>query len=199
MRVNRAIFISVTLVFSSMCRKSFLLMSFALVLGLVLTNTAEAVDPNLVGWWTLDDGTGTTALDSSDFANDGTLVGDPQWVTGQLNGALEFDGTGDFVNCGNDASFNIPVNITVAAWIKVGTFDRNWQAIVTHGDNSWRLHRSGSSDNISWGTSGLTPVDLTGSVNANDGAWHHFAGVYNGTQKILYHMGDVDATAASYR
>ncbi|MEE9465699.1 MAG: LamG-like jellyroll fold domain-containing protein, partial [Candidatus Neomarinimicrobiota bacterium] len=144
-----------------------------------------------------DDGAGTTAIDSSDFGNDGTLVGDPQWVTGQLNGALEFDGNGDFVNCGNDASFNIPINITVAAWIKVGTFDRDWQSICTHGDNSWRLHRSGSSNNISWGTSGLTPMDLTGSVNANDGAWHHFAGVYNGTQKILYHMGDVDAAVAS--
>jgi len=95
MRVNRAIFIPVVRVFSSNCRKLFYPMFFVFVLGLVLSNTVEAVDPNLVGWWTLDDGSGTTALDSSDFGNDGTLAGNPQWVTGRLNGALEFDGTGD--------------------------------------------------------------------------------------------------------
>jgi len=46
---------------------------------------------------------GNTALDSSGNGNDGTFVGNPQWVTGKFGGALEFDGD-DYVNCGNDAS-----------------------------------------------------------------------------------------------
>jgi hypothetical protein len=163
-----------------MCKNFIFFISFVLVMALVPTSVTRGVDPDLVGLWMLDEGTGSTAFDSSNFGNDGTLQGDPQWVAGQIDGALEFDGTGDFINCGNDASFNIPVNITVAAWIKVGTFDRDWQAICNRGDDSWRLHRSGGSNNIAWGTSGLDPLDLTGSSNANDGAWHHYAGVYDG-------------------
>jgi hypothetical protein len=180
-----------------MCKNFILFISFILVLALVPTSVSKGADPDLVALWMLDDGSGTTAIDSSAFGNNGTLMGDPQWVVGQIDGALEFDGDGDYVDCGNDASYNIPVNITLAAWIKVGTFDTGWQAICNKGDSSWRLHRSGSSNNIAWGTTGLTPLDLTGSSNANDGAWHHYAGVYNGTQKILYHNGDVDASVAS--
>ena len=73
-----------------MCRKLMYSVSFLLVLGLVLTNTASA---ELVGWWKLDDGSGTIAFDSSGNGNDGTLEGNPQWVEGQLGGAWEGSGT----------------------------------------------------------------------------------------------------------
>jgi len=70
---------------------------FVLALGLALTSTASAADPSLVGWWRLDDGSGDTALDSSDYGNHGTLNGGPQWVAGKLGGALQLDGVDDFV------------------------------------------------------------------------------------------------------
>ncbi len=152
-------------------------------------------DPSLVGWWKLDEGMGGTAVDWSGQGNHGALQGDPQWVIGQVGGALEFDGSGDFVDCGANTVFNIDANISVMCWIKVRRFNRNWQAIVTQGDNSWRLHRSSNTDNIAWGTSGLDPTDITGSVNVNDEEWHHVAGVYNGTQKILFVDGSIDASA----
>jgi hypothetical protein len=57
------------------------------------------------------------------------------------------------------------------------------------------VHRSGSSDNIAWGTSGLSdPADLTGTTNVNDAEWHHVAAVYDGAQKLLYIDGMVDGT-----
>lgn len=45
---------------------------------LYLGNTVD--DTNLVGWWLLDEGTGTTATDSSSLANDGTISG-ASWTT----------------------------------------------------------------------------------------------------------------------
>ena len=62
------------------------LLSFVLVLGLVLTSVAKAADPDLLGWWKLNETSGTIASDSSGNGYDGTLVGDPQWVAGGFPG-----------------------------------------------------------------------------------------------------------------
>ena len=56
----------------------------------------------LLGWWKLDEATGTTAADSTPASNDGTLtnmVGD-EWNAGHVDGALCFDGTDDYVDIG---------------------------------------------------------------------------------------------------
>jgi predicted outer membrane repeat protein len=54
-------------------------------------------EPNshLVGWWKFDEGTAGTAYDSAG-TNHGTVYG-PNWTSGQINGALSFDGTDDYV------------------------------------------------------------------------------------------------------
>ena len=51
-----------------MCKKLIYLMSFVLVLGLALPSVVEAADPDLVGWWKLNDASGTIAIDSSGTA-----------------------------------------------------------------------------------------------------------------------------------
>ena len=56
-----------------MCKKFIFLVSLVLVLGLVLTSAAGAADPDLVGWWKLDEGSGDTAIDLSGSGNDGTV------------------------------------------------------------------------------------------------------------------------------
>lgn len=71
----------------------------------------------LVGWWQFDDGSGTTAADSSGFSADGTLMDmDPgtDWVAGQLEGALDFDGANDRVATALPA--NTATNLTLSAW-----------------------------------------------------------------------------------
>lgn len=47
--------------------------------------------------WKLDEGSGTVAHDASGNGHDGTFKGAPQWVTGKIGGALQFDGVDDFV------------------------------------------------------------------------------------------------------
>jgi hypothetical protein len=97
---------------------------------IMIIDIAKAVElPEPVGHWTLDDGAGTLAADSSGNGNDGTLMDnpdlpDPTWIDGVYGGALEFHGTGvaatggDFINCGNDASLDITSNISIALWIR---------------------------------------------------------------------------------
>jgi hypothetical protein len=74
-------------------------------------------DPNLIGWWTFDEGMGNTAIDFSGYGNDGKLGGDPQWVEGIIGGALELTGGGHVIidSVHDDIT---SVNISVSIWIK---------------------------------------------------------------------------------
>ena len=71
--------------------------------------------PGLVGWWRFDEGTGTTAGDSSGNGNIGTISG-ASWVDGKFGKALSFDGTNDYVTVPYSSSLNSPK--TFITWIK---------------------------------------------------------------------------------
>ncbi len=72
----------------------------------------------LVGWWKFDEGSGNIAIDSSGNGHNGTLNGDSAWTIGQLGGALQFDGDGDYVTCGHiDIDTTVTGGLTVCAWI----------------------------------------------------------------------------------
>lgn len=144
----------------------------------------------LVAYWKLDETSGTTAYDSSGDHHDGTVEGNSVWTTGQVNGAIELDGTGDFVDCGDGDWANQTEEITVSAWIKC-IFNKPWQAIVTKGDTSWRLFRdsaSGDSNNASFtlnGT-GFTPAVSGSTGSVSDNQWHHIVGTYDGVNQCIY-------------
>lgn len=154
----------------------------------------------LVAWWKFDDGSGRIATDSSGNGHDGKLVGDTNWVNGVAGGALAFDGDGDYVDVGKDPDFDITRQITIAAWIKVNSFDREWQAIVTKGDRAWRLQRNWDKNTLEFACSGLVVPgtswgQIFGTTNVNDGHWHHVAGVYDEEKLCLYVDGKLDASA----
>ncbi|MBW8036458.1 MAG: hypothetical protein FVQ79_12745, partial [Planctomycetes bacterium] len=73
--------------------------------------------PELVGHWELDEDGGSTASDSSDEGNDGTVAGDPQWAEGKFGSALALDGD-DYVDLGNPPILDFGGDFTLCAWIK---------------------------------------------------------------------------------
>ena len=94
----------------------------ALTMLLAVTVCTQAQDADLLGWWKLDDGTGTVAADSSGNGNHGTFVGDPEWVAGKFGSALSFDGQGgERVSLGNlDVHAS---GISLMCWFKADTLD----------------------------------------------------------------------------
>ena len=154
-------------------------------------------DPSLVGWWKLDADSGTVAIDWSGHGNHGTLQGDPQWTPGQVGGALEFDGSGDYVDCGNAESLTITGDITIMCWIKVAAFTKTWETILGRGDDSYRMSRGpGDGDSVHFGANG-TGTNLDANTEVTTDTWRHVAGVYDGTDKIIYIDGAEDARLAS--
>ena len=148
----------------------------------------------LVGWWKLDETTGTVAADAGGNHHAGTLVGNPTWARGAVGGALELDGQGDYVDLATGPDFDITGQITVAAWVKVNAFDVDWQAIVTKGDTAWRLSRD-QGNTLHFACTGLWPEWVRGSVNVHDGQWRHVAGTYDGNELRLYVDGKLDVSA----
>ena len=67
----------------------------------------------LVGYWSMNEGTGTVAGDGSGNGNRGTLTGGPTWVDGKRGKALSFDGVDDYVDGGNVGNVQ-----TISYWIK---------------------------------------------------------------------------------
>ncbi|MDT8301428.1 MAG: LamG domain-containing protein [Sedimentisphaerales bacterium] len=175
------------------------LISFVLVLGLVLTSMAGAADPDLAAHWKFDDGSGTTAVDSSGNGNDGVFVGDPQWVPGRLGGALEFDGD-DYLNCGNGPSLQIRDAITITFWFKVDAFQNTWEGFMAKGDDSYRASRGDGSGNAThMGISGTSTGGGNGWFNGvtivTGGQWHHYAATYDGAEGKIYIDGVLDVTS----
>jgi hypothetical protein len=99
--------------------------------------------------------------------------------------ALNFDGTNDFVNCGNAASLQLSTG-TIEAWVKTSNAGTGFRGIVVK-NSAYGLFMN---DNVligySWGATGI----ITTSTSLNDNAWHHVAmsfqsGVTNGTKVYI--------------
>lgn len=72
-----------------------------------------------IAHWKLDETSGTIAFDS-EGGHDGTLINGPAWVAGQIDGALDFDGSNDLVSVPHQATFT-QAPMTVSAWFKLDT------------------------------------------------------------------------------
>lgn len=174
-------------------------------LSLCLSNTyasTGAVDLNrgLVGRWTFDEGKGAIAGDVSGQDNHGKIMGGAKWAKGKIGGALEFDGSDDFVSIPNEGAFDITGGVTVSAWIRVESFTKPWQAFVTKGDRAWRLHRANETNGVGFACSDLSRKevgDLLGKADVADSQWHHVAGVLDGDKALIFVDGVKDTSAAS--
>src|ERR1035437_3950601 len=114
---------------------------------------------------------------------------------GGLGGATvgAFNGVSGYVDCGTsvpDLSADLS-RLTVMTWVKFGTFNMNWQAIVTCGDHSWELQRYNNADVIGFRFGG-TDLWNIGGRSVNDGKWHHIAATYDGALQKIYIDGTLE-------
>ena len=135
-------------------KKLIFLLTFTLTITIFSHNgnTAPVTD-GLVSYWTFDqqDIVGNRAKDVWG-KNNGTIVGNPKRVAGRVNGALEFDGSNDYVNLTNLGDFGNQLGTsTFEAWIKTSLKGKRWTTLFKVRDadcamgwgidlNGWREH-----------------------------------------------------------
>lgn len=116
-------------------------------------SAAPSTDP--VAWWHFDEGTGNVTGDASGNGKTGTLAGSslPTWTTGQLGGALTFNGVNNYVNIPSSSSFDFSASdYTISAWVNFDSIASQpaWAGIISKGDtvsgNDWSFQRQLSTD-----------------------------------------------------
>jgi type II secretory pathway component PulJ len=165
----------------------------------VISNTASA-DSSLVGWWKFDDGSGTSAIDSSGNGNNGTLINGPTWaIDGKISGALSFNGVNQYVDMGNVLNAGSG-DLTVAAWFKTSVAGDSDQGIVAKRNNSFG-NEDGYSITINAPGSdfgdGVTGEDDNGpGVKVSADVWHQMVmTISRGSElKSTYIDGTLDFT-----
>lgn len=154
----------------------------------------------LVLYQKFDEGSGTSATDSSTIGNTGTLTNGPTWVSGIRNKALSFSGSAyvalpsDFINFNND--------FTIVGWIKSTGTGRDaifcdkpgggavgiclLQKETTSSISLW--YNNGGGDAF---IDGATGIDTTGSK------WYNVAVTKSGSSVVIYVNGASDGTGTA--
>ena len=148
---------------------------------------------SLVSEWRFDEGAGSTARDAWG-ANSGTLSDSSMWRSGGdcvSGNCLEFNGTSDYVDCGNDESLYIPSLLTIEAWIKLNNDYTSTQAIISNvqsnGGNSTYGLELGRTDN-KFSFLHMGSIVATSALTISDNNWHHVVATQTGSS------GDWDIT-----
>lgn len=179
------------------------IMCAVVLLVAVLVSSALAVDPNLVAWYTFDEGSGTTAHDSANGHN-GTING-ATWTTGKVGGALSFDGVNDYIRVLDNPSVRFTQNnsFTLCAWINPisstgqGAIVGKWQSGGTRNLFTYTMERLGDTEAIAFGAcqSGIGyayPGSPAGAAPV--GIWSHIACVYDNRDMKIYVNGNLEAS-----
>jgi hypothetical protein len=160
--------------------------------------TGGALGKGLIGWWTFDEGAGRTVTDLSGSGNNGTLknVDGAAWAAGKVgDGAFDFDGRDDHVDCGNSPKLKPSSQITISAWVKPDDLTNSvFREVYRKEDGNDRhmlaFQSRGQFLTFGLGVGGyaelrakIDPADFT------DGRWHLVTATYDGSAMRVYKDG----------
>jgi hypothetical protein len=152
---------------------------------------------NLIGYWRLDDGAGSTiAFDSSGRGNHGALHNldtATAWVAGRSQGALDLAHTGWVQVAPSPSIDSISDHITVTAWINLEsaiTSADGWATALSRQTGTSIDQHYHLSLDLDRKPSLFLITDAGYALIKGDpmpmGTWIHLAGVYDGTVARLY-------------
>lgn len=166
-------------------------------------------DPDLVGYYPLDETTGTVVKDCSGRGHDGTVISEPAggpWVVGgKHGGGFRGDGTAGCIDLGTPPDLLVEgASFSVALWMSVHAYPSGANARYMFGrtmdsvNSGYRL-ATYVSNAFLWSThSAATRVDTNGSTGEPTDTWLHVAATFApGASSVLYVNGVQQGMAAA--
>jgi hypothetical protein len=139
----------------------------------------------LVGYWSFNEGSGTTAADHSGNSNTGTLFNSPTWLMGKVGNALQFNGvtsaSGSRVSIPDSPNIRLGSTYTVSAWIKVSSGQGNFRIFFSKNFSAGGYPQLMVSDNnkIDWRANHDTTYGVLSNNAISLGIWYHVVGTYD--------------------
>lgn len=161
-----------------------------------------AVVHPLAARWRFDEGSGTTAIDSSGYGSNGTVQA-ATWTTGQAGSALDFNGSSSQVTLTSSAQLaSVSNNFTLSFWANPrATHQIDPETTSGFGGTSGQRYAIGpkwysngdAGAGISVGTNGISVYEHASNYmpatlvyQANLSGWTHIVLVYKNKQPKLY-------------
>ncbi len=114
--------------------------------------------------------------------NDGTLTNGPTFDSGN-GGSIVFDGTNDWVDCGNNTITKPSGPMTIEYWFKGKSASSNATTSGTTGASGQRGYmlavNNGTAFYFVIASNSTTVKTLSHTLTFDHTQWYHFAGVYN--------------------
>jgi hypothetical protein len=134
--------------------------------------------------------TGGGWADLSGRGNNGELVNGVK-ESGDNLGSLVFDGTNDYIDCGNSSSLTITDNITVSIWVRRTSYNSNISTLIRRNSyDSYAFQLGPSSPTIWWKiNTGPSTWAQTATTSLNLNEWANIVGTYDKSTMRLYKNG----------
>jgi glucose/arabinose dehydrogenase/PKD repeat protein len=169
----------------------------------VMLTVSNAQMASLVAAYSFDEGTGTTAADSSGQGNLATLKNGIAWVVGQHGTAVSFDGANDYISIPNSTSTNISGNaLTLSMWINPQTggdsvvIGKFWNTTMSSPYYQYGLELGGGNRTDFYvGTTSGPRVAFAGTTLPFN-QWSYLAVTFDGAQVRTYVNGALVNTQA---
>ena len=150
------------------------------------------VPEGLVAWYELNGDAVDSSGNGFDGTNNGAIATTDRFDN--TNGAMSFDGSNDYIDCGNDSALNPADAITISVWVKLNSKDIDQEIIRKSRDSSGEVYEIFIKDNneIFFGIrdSSGTENYVLPSTTLTTGVWHHIVGTYDKQYLRLYLNGD---------
>ncbi|MEC7029642.1 MAG: LamG-like jellyroll fold domain-containing protein, partial [Pseudomonadota bacterium] len=164
-------------------------------------NCGAPTTDGLVGYWTLDEASGTFA-DSSGNGFTGTQSGGVGYgAAGVVDDAATFDGNDDFITTSTSATLD-PAVVTACAWVnRTGEGSgENWQEVIGNGNfqnYGWNLNLEPEATNATFFVNRSGARDSATVAIETTLGWHHYCGVFDGTYAHVYVDGKLGGTSVA--
>jgi hypothetical protein len=153
-----------------------------------------SLEDDLIGHWSLDEGQGLIAADTSGFGNGAALIKGPIWIKGRVgSSSISLDGKDDVLALDKDLSLSYPFSISV--WMRA---DGNGVVSLSSPLSAAPYFNLGlSQGSVFMGFRPDTGTDNTQiTAPAPLEEWIHIVGVFaSNTDKKLYANGNLMATS----
>ena len=175
--------------------------TFSGTTGLVINSTTGEIDlsASTVASHTIT--YDTTSSGSSVCPNTSTQTVDIALAGIANNYSMNFDGSNDYIHIGNPTELQLTNDISVSGWFK--TSSSSTMNIFTKrasGINNWAVYMQSGKIYFWVSVDGSSvPIQIQSASTLNDGNWHFFTGVREGTSLKLYidNLTAVSGTIAS--